>query len=645
MAYRLHWLTLLANNAMEQDYLQILTENITGQLRHANYDRTIAVKKFAKMISTGEGQDDEVTRYRRWEEDALKEQRKRLYNPLTKYALARPRKYWKRMSRIEGIRRTVKSSNEKTLKIIQDQFYNFMPGESLEQWQNRNLEYLGVTDPNAWILYERRDARNTQGQITNTKVYPVIFGSENVLNFQRSYGVLDWVLFRTIEYERTYNRGSYVEKMLEDFFLYFPGGLIRAREVSEKRNIEPGETLVEIPVYSPADFIINPAMPSEVKQIVAVGQEKTRSFYIRTIENGTTEVPAECAGVYFDEVTGQRTFVPWFDPAEDVFRDLIHEKSVADVLLTVYAYPKEWVYTKACNHRHHTLGECVRGFYNDIQDDEHRCHSCKGTGRMAGFTTEQAKIELVLPEGATQDTLLELQRLSFTQPIDISLLQWVDEKIERSVARIMSAVFDSGLVQRADNTRIETAAEVNSIIEGISDVLAPFGAVDCRHFELAHRVAAQYMGIEIEVDKSYPEDLRVELLPDMVDGFEKIKMAGVGYEAMAAQRKRIFQKTFEGKPTIQAQIEARYKFKPFDDKSEQQAAMIVNGLATKDPVRVLWTYWLTIFDEIEMEDPEFHMKEYKLQKEIVDRKVAEVAERIQIEQIDAANANPAGQFN
>jgi hypothetical protein len=627
---------------MEQDYLKILTDNITGQLRHSNYDRTIEVKKFAKMITTGEGQDEEVTRYRRWEEDVLKEQRIRLYNPLTKFALARPRKYWKRMGRVEGIRRKIESENETKLKELQEQFYNFMPGESLEQWQNRNLEYLGVTDPNAWILYERRDTRNTQGQITRTKVYPVIFGSENVLNFQRSYGVLDWVLFRTIEYERTYTRGSYVEKMLEDFFLYYPGGLIRAREVSEKRAPEAGEEIVEIPVYSPADFIVNPALPDTIKQVVAVGQEKTRSFYIRTIENGTNEVPADCVGVYFDEVTGQQTYVPWFDPAEDVFKDLIHEKSIADVLLTVYAYPKEWVYTKACNDRHDVLGECERGYYNGIRDEEHLCRNCKGSGKMSGFTTEQAKIELVLPEGSTADTLLDLQKLSFTQPIDITLLEWLDKKIERSEARIMAAVFDSGLVQRPTETTIKTATEVNSILEGIADVLTPFGAVDSKHFELAHRVAAQYMGIDIEVDKSYPDDLKIEMLSDMVEGFNQIKNAGVGYEAMSAQRARIFQKSFDGNPEIQAKIAARYKFKPFDDKSEQQAAMIANGLAQTDPVRVLWTYWLMIFDEIEAETQDFHMMEYRMQKQIVDRKVAEFTQRIKIEQVDA---NPAGQFN
>jgi len=168
----------------------ILVDNISMGLRHANYDRTLAVKKFSKMITTGEGQSDEVTRYRRFEEDDLKEQRNRLYNPLTKYAVSIPRKLWKQMLRVEGIRRTFTTKDEagkKALTELQTDFYNFMPGEALEQWQGRTLEFLGVTDPNAWIVYERNDSRNVEGVISKTKVYPVVVSCENVLNFQKSF--------------------------------------------------------------------------------------------------------------------------------------------------------------------------------------------------------------------------------------------------------------------------------------------------------------------------------------------------------------------------------------------------------------------------------------------------------------------------
>ena len=623
----------------EQALIDLLTNNISLGLRHANYERCIEVKAFAKMISTGKDQGEELTRYRRFEEDDLKDQRIRLYNSLTKYALARPRKYWKRMYRIEGIRRTFKvdRSAEKTLTEIQNQLYNFMPGEALEQWLNRTLEYYGVTDPNAWIVYERADRKNIEGTPIQTTTYPVIFSCENVVNFQKSFGYLDWLIVRNVRFERVVIGGAAQDALMEDFYLYVPGAIVRMREASEKSQPEFDEKEVTIPMYWGVQSTTDPTgksgnMPSHQSS------QKAKRFFLKTIPNGTTEVPAECVGVYFDEVADQSCFVPWFDPAENVFNDLIHEKSIADTLLTVYAYPKVTEYTKPCRFKHDTMGECVHGYYNDIRDLEHLCGSCNGTGEMQGFTTEQAKVKLIMPDGATSSDLIELSKLSHEQEINIEFLKWLDGKIDRTEARIMAAVFDTGLVQKPTNTAEKTAAEINSLMEGIADVLAPFGGGMSKHYELAFRVSGQYRGITIDVDHSFPESLQIELLPDAVSSFDAIKTAGVGYEAIVAKRKHIFQKLFEGNPEIQNTIAARYVHKPWDDKTDEQLAQILAGLSSSDPLKVQWTYWREIFLEIESADPLFHQKTYKMQQDIVAEKVLEFIARIEVEQIEPQNA-------
>lgn len=630
-----------------QQLTDLLIENISLQLRHANYDRCLSVRKFAKMITTGEGQDDEVTRYRRFEDDDLKEQRVRLYNSLTKYALARPRKYWKRMHRIEGIRRTfqVDKSAEKTLAEIQNQIYNFMPGEALEQWLNRVLEYYGVTDPNAWIFYERNDRKNIEGTPIKTSVYPVIFSCENVLNFHKSFGVLDWIVVRNTRIERVVKGAAAQDEVMEDFYLYAPGYIVRMREASEKSEPEKNEkgAVVEeeinVPMYWGVQTTTDPTGKSGNAPIAQPAQ-KTRRFFQKVITNGTNEVPAECVGVYFDEVADQGSFVPWFDPAENVFNDLIHQKSIADTLLTVYAFPKVTEYTKPCRFRHPEMGECVHGYFNDIHDREHTCTSCNGTGEMSGFTTEQAKIKLIMPDGATSADLIELSKLSHEQAINVEYLKWVYGLIGDTEARVMAAVFDTGLVQKPTNTAEKTAAEINALMEGIADVLAPFGGTFSKHFELVFRVAGQYRGIAIDVDHSFPETLQIELLPDAVSSFDAIKNAGVGYEAIVAKRKLIFQKLFEGNPAIQKTIEARYVHKPWDDKTDEQLAQILSGLSATDPLKVQWTYWREIFLEIESADPNFAKKAYKMQQEIVAKKVSEFIERIQIEQIDPTQSQP-----
>jgi hypothetical protein len=624
-----------AKTMTPDELLAILIDNISFQLRHANYDRAIEVKKNAKMISASIGWEDEITRYRRFEEDTLKAQRIRLHNPPTKSALAAPRRYFKRMPRVEGIRKTFKASSDEALVKLQDQFYNFMPGESLDQWQNRILEFYGVNDPNAWIIAERRDKRNQEGTIINTIVYPFIVGCEDVLNFKRTFGELEWVLVRTSEMQRIATPKSRIDQIIENFYLYAPGYIAQAREVGEKTIKEAGDVEMMIEIY-PSD-----AKPkaqksnSPLAQIEYIGQPKAKLFYVRVKTNGTKEVPAECVGVYDDESTGgMGCKVPWFDPAMDDFRDLMRYKSIADVLLTTHAYPQTWEFTSACHDTHVEFGECDYGYYGGIHDTDHRCHKCNGTGIPANFSTEQAKVLLILPEDG-QKEMIELAKLSHTQEIKIDLLEWLDGKIESTTAKIMNTLFGAGLFQKPTNSTTKTATEINELTAGISDVLAPFGALECRFFELFFRVGAQYQGFELEVDKSYPDDLKIDQLTDMVTTFDNIKKSGVGYEAIVAQRNRIFQKTFEGNPAIQKAIAARYKFKPWDDKNDEQVSMIVASRSATDPERVLWENWLKVFQEIEAKNPMFYEMTYEKQKQIVAEQVAEITALIQQPEVDS----------
>lgn len=606
---------------------KLLIDNVSFGLRHANYERTIEIKRVAKMLSTGTDQDDEVTRYRRWEDDKLKEQRIRLYNSPTKYALSRPRKYWKRMHRVEGIRKNFKPSDQKAFDAMQLELYNFMPGESLEQWQNRILEYYGVTDPNAWIIYERHDERNIEGTIIKTITYPVIVGCEDLTNFKRSFGKLEWIIARFSEMETVATATARVEQVLETYMLYAPGFIIKLREIGENTVIDTRAKEVEVTIPNYIGGGIVTERPNG-REYPFVGANKERRFYLSMITNGATEVPAECVGVYMDEVTGQQVYVPWFNPAEDVFKDLIRDKVLADVLRIIYAYPKTWEFTKGCTHQHHELGQCEHGYYNGMRDAEHMCSACKGTGIPANFTTEQATVQLILPD-TDQDKVIELAKLSHTQPIDIGLLTWLEDVIEKTDAKIMAAVFDSGIVQRTNGTKTMTATQSNAIMEGIADVLAPFGAVDSKHFELCYRVSAEYRGFKVEVDKAYPEDLKIEMLGDMVAEYAEMRDSGVGYEVMKSQRTRIQQKTFEGNPEAQKAIEARYKFLPWDDKSEQEAALIMSALSPKDPDRVLRAYHAQIFQEIEaVQVPPFYSLAYDKQKQVVADMVSVFAERM-----------------
>lgn len=612
---------------MNEALIATLTENIAFGLRHEHYNRTLDVRDFTYSTTTGQGQEDEVQRYRRYEDDDLKEQRVRLYNSPTPGIIASLRNHFQNLASIEGIRETFETQNEEALSRLRQDYYNFLPGENINDYLNRTLEHLNATDPNAWIVFERYDSRNEEGRIIGeVGVWPWVVPSVDVLNFEYKHGVLQWVLFRTSTMERTVQNGAAYLKLLENFYLYAPGVVVRAREVGEKTTAEAGETLTTIETIPPEGQA--PEMPNMQGGVpVYVGAPKARNFYISVIETGTTEAPAMVAGAYMDETTGQDTRVSWFQAGEYLIRDMVKLKSALDVTLTVHTYPRRWEFTKPCKYVSVDMGECVGGWLSGVQDNEHRCPACGGSGKAPNFTTDQAVLQLILPDDPA--LIVELSKLSFTEPIDISLPELLQKMLDKKEEQFIRAVFMSDPHQKPDSAGDMTAFEVAKLHEGVEKKLKVF----CRHYsrvwELAHRVGMQYREIQYtSVDHSFPEDLQIDTLDELIQRFGQAKEKGVGYEVMTAIRRRIQQKTYEGSPAMQKRIEARYRWLPLDDKSEQEAAMILAARSPLDDTRVLRENHREIFQEIEDENPLFPEMTYRRQREVVMAKVAEFKERI-----------------
>lgn len=608
----------------EAQLIALLTENIAFGLRHKHYERTIEVRNFTYSTTTGKEQEKQVQRYRRYEDDDLKEQRIRLYNSPTQGVIASLRNHFQNLATLEGIRETWEPDGTDALTRLKADYYNFLPGENLNDYLNRILEHYNATDPNAWIVFERYDTRNEEGRIIgDVGVWAWIVPAIDALNFETSHGRLQWIIFRTMTMERITKDGAAYVKMLENFYLYAPGVVIRAREVGEKTEQEDGETMVGIETYIGGQ----PEMPANgYAAPVYVGAPKVRNFYFRTIQTGTTEVPAIVTGAYMDETTGQETRVGWFQAGEALINDMIKLKSALDVTLTVHTYPRRWEFTKPCKFTS-LDGECVGGWINGMQDSDHRCPACGGSGKAPNFTTDQAVLQLILPDDPALIT--ELSKLSFTEPIDISLPELLQSLLDKKEAQFIRAVFMSDPHQKPDGAGNMTAFEVAKLHEGVEKKLKVF----CRHYsrvwELAYRIGMQYREIPYtSVDHSFPEDLQIDTLDELIQRFGLAKEKGVGYEVLAAIRKRIQQKTYEGSPDMQKQIDARYKWLPFDDKSETETAMILASRSALDDTRVLWENHREIFREIEQENPLFADMAYQKQKDIVLNKVQEVKERI-----------------
>jgi hypothetical protein len=583
-----------------EEILQATISAILGQ-RHPNYKRTVEVSQWASSMINGTDQENQVTGYRILENEDLQKQRVRLYNPLTKYILARPRKYWKKIGKTPGQNLILESDNPEKLAELNQQFIKFSDNKSLMDWIVFKLEQLGCTDPNAWIIFDREDMRGTDGQIIKTHIFPWIVRSVNVVDYYYFRGTLQHLTVREIRMVRVDSGAGKVEKYLEDYYTFYPGGITKMRQITKESEVRDGERLETIQQEGKDDLL----------------------YAVSDIQNGTTEVPAICAGAYPDDQTRQETFTTWFDPAEHVLKDVIRDKSISDVVRIVHAFRKRWEYVKPCTDSHEKLGACIKGWYNGIRDEAHRCQTCGGHGR-ALFTSEQQVNQLAMPTEA--NALMELNKLAFEEPVDITLPQFYEDMVDKDTERVMKAVLSAGVIEMA--TGSGTATEQNYSYEALYDTLEPFEQKVSLTLELAYRVGAQYMEFDIRVDHRFPKDKRMKPLTELFGEMQLAKSSGAGYDAQRVIFENIIYKLNEDNPEEVTWMLARYDWQPWADKTEEQKTVIITSRAPNDPERVLYENFLAIFREIEVEQPDFAQMTYEMQKQIVDAKVAEFAQKI-----------------
>lgn len=616
----------------EQYWIDLLANNIQFTLRHPNYDRAIEVREFAHMAINGKKQEKVVNKFKRNEHDELKDQRNNLTVTLTKLTLDEPRLYWKKVASVEGIKTVFSEKDKAKEQILHENFDDFYQGMDLRGFLTWKLEHLGTLSPNDWIIYERMDRRDVEGNIEQTRTYPWVISCIDALNFETRRGNLEWLIVRESRLEASYTTGQRVERLLTDFFLYAPGVVVRMREVGEMTAMETNEAPINLRVGGSTVTIPTASAPI---QIPASGDTL---FYLSTYQNGTVEVPAEIAGAYYDDETEQQSYVPWFWPAENAIIRLIRDVSLSDVDTILNAFRKRWEFVRQCKYQAPDKAYCKSGRLNG--DPERICPNCGGNGLQPNFSTEQMVTQLAWPEGMKAEDIVELSKLAFTEDPLVDFSRWLEEKTEIARRRIKNAILPMGLVDQATGSPDKLATEMNYAYEGLYDRLRAYLNTISRHYEKAYRVGAQYLGIkDFQVSDQYPKNLKMEPAATQIGVLKGLREAGATYESILAKQLTILENQFQDDPIVVLRARARYRWLPFNDKSETELAMTLAMRAPDDFWRVLWENHKQIFEEIENEDkaiagaadksndvrPEFYQLSYQKQEGVVRLKVAKYA--------------------
>lgn len=562
--------------------------NIVEIAKSKNNPLVSDVRKFCIQMITGEGHDEIIKKYRPNEEESLAKQRVALYTPITPSVLARTRKFYKKLSRVDSVTTEKFNDNDGNKKkyesAVIDTLINEVP---LKDFLIEALEKQNSLDPNAWIIYERR----TDGNTDESKFFPIIIPSDQIEYFDESRG--------------------YIEKLVVSRPVM---AKVNGKEINGKEYIEytPGLTII----YSPTAFEDG---TNEEKIYI----EEDYYHFVKRIDTQFNEVPALPCGCYRHDI--EPVYVPWFYPAKHVLFDLIRRKSYFDVHLYKHVFAKKFEYDKPCKFKD-SRGRVCRSGLLDEMTNEH-CPSCGGTGRLRAVT-EQQTISLAWP--SNPNDVFDLTKLSHYEEIPIELATFLKEIVDDAEKRVHDAIFNSEVLDRPVVEK--TATEINYEYEDKFDVLKAFAVNISRHYTLALRAIMSYHGVDgYEVTQRFANDFKIKDINTLTSELKLLKESGAGVDVIRKKRQEILQKMYSDNPVQLRFVMEKMRWSPFDGKSAEEITAILATRPATDKTKILYEYFDNIFNTIEKEVLGFTEMTDQRKKETIDKYVNLIKDEIQKE--------------
>lgn len=579
------------------EQIQKLADTVNFGIRHKNYEQAKTTADNARKLMTRNTEDqyEEITKYRIRETEEQKKQRTRLTNTITAAAISPTYGYFEEVKRSDGIRLNIEAS-ENDIAKVEEKYKEYFKGVSFKDYAFDTVLHLNKYDPNAWIIFSQEIKQGEQGN--KVEFYPIQVTSEEAIDFNYNHrGVLQYFTARFVEKKRKVVAGALIEV---DQTIYI--------------NLVPG---LEIVAYQECE-----ADEKSREEYLTEGYEAVNwdnaVFFVKAFENTTTEVPVTPIGAYLDP--NQETFELPIAEAEPILHDLIRDKSYLDTNKTLHTFPRRKEYVKKCTYSDED-GACYEGFIDG--DREKECKSCKGTGKIVS-TSEQDITYLRWPDQA--DEFVELSKLSFTEPLDISLVQFLDEQVEKLQKAVFRAVFNQELVDKT--ATVQTATEIRIEYDKIYNKLSPFMSAYARVVEKGYRIAFQYLGLSYgSVSLSYPHDFKMKSETELIEEYNSsISLPfpireSISYDLLA--------KKYRNSPSTMQMIQTVEAWKPWRDKSAEEIAMIIGMRSETDYQRVLWENWGEISMEIMKSEVAFQNMSLGGQKLMLEGLVDKYREQVQ----------------
>lgn len=561
---------------------------VTGS-RHPDYERVCKLATDYRAWVTGNGLDGMLKKIVKRESDDDFAMRKQLTAHIIPSAVNRAKLIYTKGLRSNAVNLFYSHIDEQKTKDLSANIAEFYGMKDVRAYLDQFCVDMMFTDPNAWLICE---TGGTDGE-QYAKSYPYIVACEDALDFKLTNGVLEWLFVKASVVVQDGGKTKQVAK----YTLYGNDRAIIAQQIIDEtitRQLYRENTAIEVngTIYF---------------------KDKDNNTYqlIEPLAYNVTAPVAYRWGYIYDTSTMHRTFVSALEAARPYIEKSLKAVSELDLAATLHAFPQKVEYAPRCQY-----DTCRDGRLSDGSD----CPKCHGTGFEISHSSSQDVVRLALPRDPS--TAFQLSNLITYVSLPIEILKFQNTYVHELAMEIQKSIFISDKYTIEQLLTTATAEKDN--MQAIYDTLYPFAVQYSELWSYIIWQTAEYMKISegLTITKIVKQDFKLKTFNEVMADLSAAKAAGVDVSIINGLSDDIAAIQYKDDPAALRKHEAMQRFNPFNDKSDNEKMAIVSSLPLDNDLRVLYTFYGQIFNDIDVDKPEFYSLSINMQRNIMAEYVA-----------------------
>jgi len=170
-------------------------------------------------------------------------------------------------------------------------------------------------------------------------------------------------------------------------------------------------------------------------------------------------------------------------------------------------------------------------------------------------------------------------------------------------------------------------------MEAINDTLYPYGVNYAKSWAFIVKTIARITSTDTNliITSSVDKDFKLKSKNEIISELNMARLAGANEEVLSTIQKDIMVTMYDEKPTDILRYETKQKYNPFSGKTETEIIALMSSSNVPKQIKVLYSNFGYIFEELERENKNFYDLEENKQIELIRKKVEKISGTLEVE--------------